>query len=358
MEKKESAKPFQPPPTSQDYAPMPEQPILEVDEKTNRRLRQTKTEFNAPANITPLPLRNENHAYILVNVTHRDQRPKNMFPGFRILGAFPDPASVTQHVNQYFKGSDCSMFVTPAHQLMAICSSTDRQQNLDYNKKHIDTLVQLHNDAAEKRDTDFKDNVAQRKTGDLGKSMFAKQHTKKKHVSKRKEIMKEKFDTAIKDLKKTSVLSSSACIAKQNFAAVIILSDMRNVALTGEKDQEPLLAVLDVFGTEEEATNYAKYTASKQYPKCAIDIVDLYGWCFPENIDTDKIKEVYGSDQLNDIMQGRKDNMNMTDKFEAWCKENNVEPQITELGEEATTSVDVTEQVLKNSTTTVTFEKE
>jgi hypothetical protein len=327
---------FVPPEPSREYDPMPAEPPLNENEETHRRLLKTKTSFDAPTNIAPIPLRNDNHALILVNVTHQNHRPRSIYPGFRILGAFPDAQSVSEHVAIYYQASECSMYVTPAHQLMSICNGTEQQADLEYNRNHIDNLVKIHNTAAENRDEDFKNNVQDRKTGDLGKSVFAKQHKNQKTPSAVNKI----FEKTIQGLKKTSTLSSSACIAKQNFAAVIILTDIGSAALEGEKKKEPLLAVLDVFGTEEDATNYAKYTASKQYPKCAIDIVDMYGWCFPENIDPDEIKEVYGSDQLNDIMQGRKDNMNITDKFEEWCKENNVEPQITEIGEEVTTTID------------------
>lgn len=326
---------FVPPDPSKDYESMPVQPpLIEEDEETHRRLVKTKTTFSAPTDVTLLPLRNDNHALILVNITHRGHRPRSIYPGFRILGAFPDAQSVSEHVSKHFEGSECSMYVTPAHQLMAICHSTDRQTDLQYNREHIDSLVNLHNIAAETRDEDFKKNVEDRKTGDLGKSMFAKRYKNQTTQSARISLVKKTFDKTIQELKKTSTLSSSVCIAKQSFAAVIILSDIRSIALKGDTDKEPLLAVLDVFGTEEDATNYAKYTASKQYPKCAIDIVDLYGWCFPENIDTDKIKEVYGSEQLNDIMQGRKDNLNITNKFEEWCRENKIEPHVTEVGGE------------------------
>jgi hypothetical protein len=304
-----------------DFQIMPSTPpVIEADPNTSRRLRQTQTSFDAPSEVTPLPLRDSNQAFMLLNLTHKAHRPRSEYPGFRILGAFPSLESIHAHIKKHFEGSDCSLFVTPAHELMGICESTEQQQNVEYNTRLIDDISKLHSDAAELREREFIKNVQERKTGSLGESTFSKQ---------RIQLPEEKKEPLIGQ--ETGSLPATACIAKQNFAAIITLSDLRPAALNGSIRKEPLLAILGVFATEEEASNYGKYTASKQYPKCAIDIVDLFSWCFPENIDTDQIKEVYGSDQLNDIMRGRKENTKLTERFMSWCDQNNVQPAVTEL---------------------------
>jgi len=337
---------FVPPePTNQYNSAPTKSPEKDQDLETHRRLDQTKTGFETPAGITAPPLQNDNHALVLLNFTHQGHRPRSTYPGFRVLGAFPTEGAVKQHIHQHYEDSDCSLFVTPAHQLTVVCASTERQQDSQHNKMQIETLVELHNNSVEKRDADFQKNIEESKTGKTGQSLFAREYQTRQKKNSRVELMEKKFEETITKLKKTSTLPSTCCIAKQNFAAVIILTDIRPTAASGEKDKEPALAVLGVFATEEDATNYAKYTASKQYPKCAIDVVDMYGWCFPENIDTEKIKEVYGNDQLNDIMQGRKDQQKTTDQFQEWCKENKIEPEVTEIGEEIKQPVSVDEQL-------------
>lgn len=350
---------FIPPPETCDYDPAPMKPPLRSDdcEVTNRRLVQTKTEFETPGGVTPIQLRNDNHAFILINITHRDHRPRSIYPGFRILGAFPSISQMEMHIEQHYKGSECSLFATPTHELMVICESTEKQQDGHYNKKHTESLVELHSKFADNQDEDFKANIQESKTGETGKSLFARKLKTNAKTSHRVELIESKFEQTITELKKTNTLPATCCIAKQNFAAVIILSDLRPTALNGEEDKEPVIAVLGVFATEDECTNYAKFTASKQYPKCAIDVVDMYSWCFPEDVDTEKIKEVYGNDQLNDIMQGRKDQTHVTEKFQDWCKENKIEPQVTEIGNELE-SPDSVDVQLKKKDVALTFHDE
>lgn len=325
-------------------AGMPDIPVTTTTQE--RRLVDSKSEFNPPPGYIPLPLRDDNHQFILMNLAHHSHRPRSKFPGFRILGAFPDMESLSAHVAQNFQNSDCSLFATPAHQLMCICSSTERQQDLEVNRLHIDELVRLHNEVADRREMDFKKNVAERKTGSVGQSLFAKQ-TKAPKMS---EADEKKFEEAMTGLKKTSTLTAAHCLPKQNFAAVIFLIDIQEEQVM----KEPLIAVLDVFATEEEAINYAKYTASRNYPKCDINVIDLYAWCFPENMDAEKIKEVYGNEQLNVIMQGRKENKELANRFTTWCTENKVEPNVIEIGEELTNPPSVTEQLMAHQLITQT----
>ena len=126
-------------------------------------------------------------------------------------------------------------------------------------------------------------------------------------------------------------MSVAAKIAGQSFAAIIVLSDIRKSVTKGKAKPEPCIAILDVFGDEDAARNYAQHTASKTYPKCDIDVVELYQWHFPENIDPDKVKDIYGHKRLNEIMTARKENQDLANDFESWCKENGLEPTYTDV---------------------------
>lgn len=327
---------FVPPPPSKEYTPPPSEPLPE-DPVTHRRLRETKTDFTVPPGVIPLPLKNDDHALTLLNIAHKNHRPRSRYPGFRILGAFPDTQTMQDHISKYYDNSECSLLAVPTHQLMPIFTSTEKQQDITHVQKHTELLVDLYSKHIAKTDSDFKENINASKGGKVGESLYGKGKAKSAVA------VDTKFEETVKELKKTGSLSGSACIAKQNFAVIIIIPDSRPEALSGLIDKEPLLSVLDVFATEDDATKYAKYTASKQYPKCTIDVVDMYAWGFPEHVDTDKIQEVYGSDQLNDIMSGRKDNASMTEAFQKWCAENNIKPQVTELGGEKKESAKVTE---------------
>jgi hypothetical protein len=126
-------------------------------------------------------------------------------------------------------------------------------------------------------------------------------------------------------------ISSAAMLADQKFAVVVILSDLRKCVVNGDQDPEPCIAFLGVYPTEEAATRYAKFTASKQYPKCDIDVVQMYMWEFPENIHPDSINEIYGHERLNEIMASKKENTKISKEFEGWCSDNGVKPNVTDI---------------------------
>jgi hypothetical protein len=321
---------FVPPAPTHEYTPAPIEPIPENDNQ-NRRLRRTKAKFEVPVGVTTFPLVNNNHKFILCNFTHLEHRPMSRFPGFRILGAFSNIEQLKSHQRLHYPTPECSMFALAAHELSAICSCTEKQNDPEFINQHVETIVKLYEDSIEKINEDFEENVQKSATGKVGKSTFAK--TTKTKKSEKQKFVTQKYKQTVENMPKTNVLSASACVAKQSFAVIITIKDTRPHALTGECEKEPLLAVLDVFATEENAQVYAKYTASRHYGKCSIDVVDMYEWCFPEHIDIDKIKEVYAQEKLNHIMQGRKDQIETTKKFEEWCSANNVEPQYVDVDE-------------------------
>jgi hypothetical protein len=304
-----------------------EDPALEdLVTSTQRKLVVEKTSFHG-STVSTQPLRNSNHAVVLLNLTHRHQRPRHKYPGFRILGAFPNEKSLKLHVSKHCEGSEASLFMTPVHQLLPICQSDALQADREHNKTQIDALVEIYNSAADARDADFKSNVAKSVTGAVGDSMYQ---------SKLKCIEAIEKAPYIEDAEEglPHHLAASAQIVDQRFAAIIVLSDIRDAVKEGRALPEPCLAILGVFATEEEAVQYAKFTASKAFPKCDVDVVDTCVWHFPENIHPDKVKDVYGSSRLDQVMTARKENAGISADFESWCRDNGIEPDITEIQEQ------------------------
>jgi hypothetical protein len=72
--------------------------------------------------------------------------------------------------------------------------------------------------------------------------------------------------------------------------------------MIGTTEMDLLVAVLFVGYGKEDATTYAKYTASKMYKDRCIDVVNMYRWLFPVDVANDGIAEEYGNEQLSDIM--------------------------------------------------------
>lgn len=293
-----------------------------------RRLTIEKTNFTRGTSETPLL--NEMHGLILLNITHQQQRPRHQYPGFRILGAFPNERALYHHVNQYYKGSYASLRMTPVHQLMTICESDVLQDDPAHNKRQIEALVKIYSDAADARDVDFKKNVENGSTGSVGESIYKSRIQCIKTMEKKAEHYKSEHENDGVDRLPHNI-SASAQISDQRFAVVIILSDIRPVVIAGDGLPEPCVAILDVFSTEEHAMVYAKQTATNAYPKCDVDVVDMYVWHFPENIHPDKIKDVYGHKRLNEVMEARKENSDLANDYQLWCKENDIEPTAPEV---------------------------
>ena len=124
------------------------------------------------------------------------------------------------------------------------------------------------------------------------------------------------------------MLSQTVNVMSQKYAVVIVMRDLRESVLTCVFPPEPLFAVLDVFDNIEDAEFYSRFTATKQYPWCSIDIVDMYQRLFPENKNVEQVREVYADEGLDDIMAGRKDSMNNASKYERWCAATKNKPDV------------------------------
>ena len=299
-----------------------------VSDNTTRRLTIEKTSWDSkPTDGTSI---NPDHSIILLNLCHNNHRPMHKYPGFRILGAFPNMNSLQLHVKKNYEHSEASLWATPVHQLMTICKSTEDQTNVSYNKKQIERLVEIYEDAADKRNREFKETVDKGKTGTVGQSIYKSKIICTETIEKNGKL----FDEEHKNDEINRIphdLSFSGKIINQSYAVIITLSDIRKVVKTGKSVPEPCIAILDVFESEESAIKYSKTVASKSYPKCDIDVVDMYSWHFPENINPDKIKELYGHKRLDEVMNTRKQNNEMSQDFQEWCTSNNVEQSTVEI---------------------------
>jgi hypothetical protein len=297
------------------------------DNTTRRLTIETSSWDNKPFDDASINL---DHSIILLNLCHNSHRPMHKYPGFRILGAFPNMNSLQLHVKKYYEHTEASLWATPVHQLMTICKSTEDQINISYNKKQIERLVEIYEDAADTRNREFKENVENQKSGAVGQSIYKSKIICKETIEKNGKM----FDEEHKNDKIDRIphdISFSGKIVNQSFAVIITLSDIRKVVKNGKAVPEPCIAILDVFESETSAIQYSKTTASKLYPKCDIDIVDMYSWNFPENINPDKITELYSQKRLNDVMNTRKQNNEMAEDFEGWCASNNVEQSVIEI---------------------------
>jgi hypothetical protein len=62
-----------------------------------------------------------------------------------------------------------------------------------------------------------------------------------------------------------------------------------------------------------------------------MDVVDMYEWLFPEDIDPDQMTEHYRHEELNLIMQERKNQKRELQKFERKLEHKNIKVPVTEV---------------------------
>jgi RNAse (barnase) inhibitor barstar len=289
-------------------------------------IRQAK--FELPEGKKALPLHNEEHAVVLFHLAHQKHRPQHNFPGFRLLGAFPNVPLMREFISRHYdtERDACSLWCSATHQLVPITISTSNQKNDDYCRRQVQTVLKLYEQAQKDADTEFKCKLDNKAPEEKHSSVYARQRASAQ--------VERKPSAEMLQLPKTSVLSQSVAIMGQKFAVVIVLRDIREAVLANISQPEPLFCCLDVFENLEDATFYAKYTASAQYPSNSIDIMDMYQWVFPENVDPDEIKEVYANKKLDDIMAGRKDTTRNAKKYEEWCEKHGHKPEVSDLSKQ------------------------
>lgn len=321
-------KKFEPVPPSKQYTQAPQAPTDNELDSKHRRLVKMQTNFELPPGQEPLPLKNDDHAVNLLNISYQTHRPSSMFPAFRLLGSFPDVDTMKAHIKNYYDPSDCSLWYTFSHQLMPICLTHERQQDKAYCEARVADLIELYTKSHESSQQDFENNVEEGKTGTTGESLFAKERKRTEHINEEK---KQDAPEHMRALPKVAPLSAASALMGQKFAVVIMLRDLRQEVIDLTFQPEPVIMVLEVFDNYEKAIFYAKHTGSKAYPICALDVIEMYNWIFPEHIDTDKLSEVYGNTELDHIMTGRKDANANSAKYIAYCKANNIQHNVVDV---------------------------
>jgi hypothetical protein len=281
-----------------------------------------------------IPLRNPEYSIALVNLAHRKQSPRSPVPACRILGFFPNQASMQRFVKKHYPKPESSLFAMPVQQLNAISVSTERQLSETDIKGHIDTLVSLHKNISNASRDHFqarmkkKDAAEEEETGGV-KGGDAKMHNTV--LSRHQEAAKGLRERLSSEIKTAQIegdsfsVPSSATLEGQTFAVAIFMSDVRDEVVQGETDPEPLFSVLNVFGDMERAKLFAKTTAAKAFPETDISVVDMYQWHFPQTVDLEKVPKIYGHKKLQSIMQYQVDEKKRVAQFKEFVKRQKAE---------------------------------
>lgn len=331
---------------------LPSTPITTISETTqNVSNNNVVSLYDIPGFMNP------EHKFVLFNIAHRAQVPKSTRPAFRILGFFPTMEELTQHVKSCGV-SDCHMWSSPVPGHITLCTSTEKQLDAQtqYSKKKAEEMVQRYMDDKKRRDEEFKINREKKMSGKQGLSMDKvrelnkqrREERRKKTTSSRTKVLEKKntmltntntnnnsSNSNIDETKQRTTnvqdLPASAQRRKQEFAVVTILKDITTKTLKNLQEPEPVICFWRAFPTFESAKEWMTGTAARYIRYLTMDIVDMYEWLHPEDVNADLLEEGYRDPDQQNIMKRKKIEKDKVLDFEKWNKEEGREMPVTEI---------------------------
>ena len=297
-----------------------------------------------------LPFDDPTQKVILLNIAHRQQIPKSKIPGFRICGAFESVEKLKRHAlsaggPSAYGGSN--LIKADVHKKFLICSSLEKQQNPSYVLGKIDEMTQKYTKTLQFHSEEFKENKEKRQQGKTGLS----QSEKVKKISSRKQLLDERFESGKESGTESGDVSRNAEVRNQTVAVVSIMNDTSPSVLNGSEDPEPIVIVWGCFENESQAKNYIYNTASKLVKDVTLDVVNMYEWIFPTEIErrVDELTEEYRNPSLNKIMNSRKAQKKSVMSYDEWCKSEGQSPAYLEINatKETEDSTEVKTEVKK-----------
>ena len=261
-------------------------------DSTARRIERMKSSYIIPEGVSPPPLVGNQH-FVLYNVAHEGQIPFCAKPGIRLMGVFESEEEARSMLPA---GTDVSYFVSPTHKFVPLMSNNETDAEAT-----IAAIIQLHEGLIHANNRDFDEMLSEQRPGVAGKSAATIRKESQRTRAPRPAPPEDKPSKACPPA------NGSQCLAGQSVAVITILHDIRPNSLSGEKALEPLIAVLHATDTVERATQYAKYTATKQYPHNDFFVVDMYKWLFPEDVDLNNLAtEEFSNDKIDAIFKKRR----------------------------------------------------
>lgn len=277
-----------------------------------------------------------NYKFAVVNKAHRGLNPWCDRPAFRILGLFRTEGEFVNWMEEmkelrciYFDEVDEKMkcklgdlHKLPLLQYTLIAKTATRERDESYTKQKISNMKNIHLEHMKMARQEFEEHREKRVQGHMGLSLEKKrQNANKKYKSSGrakalKTCDKTKKREALKTMQEVSRVPRSMELSKQNQAIIIVLNDVTENTLAGKDDPEPAILILDSFESCEEAEKYIEKL--KNYVFCLnIDVVDMYVWHFPEEVDFDQVKEKYRNPEQDKIMNEKKVRKLEVEKVEA-----------------------------------------
>lgn len=255
----------------------------------------------------------DNCRYVLLNLAHCDRRPRCDRAAFRVLGVFlsVDDAKTHATTRLLSTNSDASLHLLPLRKWTPIMRSENEEGNVAL--AHLENLGQRHRDRIREHTEEFEANVTNRRAG-------AVHHNN--NITTKTEDQQQRSPQMIEEdgNKKTpvSAVPITAEVRMQRFAIVSVIQDEQE---TSNNSQQPAVLIWDVAETEQEAQDIIKERIARTVMDVHLDVVAMYEWLFPTEVDLSKVKEEYRDAKLDDLMRHRKDEHLRVTEFRKLCEE-------------------------------------
>ena len=269
------------------------------------------------------------YKFAIINKANRTLNPPCKRPAFRVLGFFESETGDFQNWLEDLR--DCNQLYTdpkdgqtkcklgdlhklPLLQYCLIPKTSKRDRDEGYVKQKVEEIKGLHARQNEASKKEFDAHHERKQTGDLGLSLESqrKQATKvrKDKVGKARAKaleQKEKERAQEREVsREVGRVPKMMELTRQQCAAIIVLNDVTDPVLASKDDPEPALMLVDCFNSCQEAEEYIDNQLKHHVHSTNIDVVDLYTWHYPEDVDLDEVQEKYRCEEQNLIMREKK----------------------------------------------------
>lgn len=231
---------------------------------------------------------------VVVNIGHHARSPRCERSALRVLGVFNDAEEATAHFADWTPDIDVHCAPLGEWFVMMRDAGCDEVSHLAALKKGYDLRLKRHAE-------EFESNRIEQRCGGVSKSS--------EPVPKSQPSLETGVSVAQVPRHKE--------LRMQRFCVVSVLPDTKEA---DPDSQQPAVCVWDVFDTEEEARAHAKNVLSKKVFDYHLDVVAMYEWLFPTNLDLSQVVEEYRNEDLSRIMQHRKTEKERVENFVRLCE--------------------------------------
>lgn len=233
-------------------------------------------------------------------------------PGIRILGCFATQEEALQHAKLVQSlDKSCNVQLTACHQWVVAAASPERLADDEKCRAHVAAVLRYYSNEEASNTDEFKTNVKQRRGGT---SEPDKDKRRRERLGKEaEEIAQKMYGERGRALTAAVALSRLAEVRGQEFCVVSFLPDRL------QPIPEPVFKVYGCFSSLEDADIYCRNTAGHYVKEHDFDIISMYGYVHPQNVDRDKLqKECFRSQELDAIIRQHKKAPGEVAAFKEW----------------------------------------